>query len=160
MKYDVIIVGAGVAGLYAAMHLPREKKVLIINKRETFKCNSFWAQGGIALAIDTEDIPLHIQDTLEAGAGLCDVEAVRVLSESSKEIIDDLIARGFEFDRDSDGNLLYTKEAAHSKERILHAGGDATGRYMHYFLLQQNPHPMLTDARVVDLLIKDGECYG
>ncbi|MGE0738073.1 L-aspartate oxidase [Sulfurimonas sp.] len=160
MKYDVIIVGAGVAGLYAAMHLPRDKKVLIINKRETFKCNSFYAQGGIALAIDAEDIPLHVQDTLDAGAGLCDEEAVRVLSESSKGIIDDLIARGFEFDRDKEGKLLYTKEAAHSKERILHAGGDATGRYMHYFLLQQNPHPMLTDARVVDLLIKDGECYG
>ncbi len=160
MKYDVIIVGAGVAGLYAAMHLPRDKKVLIINKRETFKCNSFYAQGGIALAIDAEDIPLHVKDTLEAGAGLCNEEAVRVLSESSKAIIDDLIARGFEFDRDKEGKLLYTKEAAHSKERILHAGGDATGRYMHYFLLQQNPHPMLTDARVVDLLIKDGECYG
>jgi len=160
MKYDVIIVGAGVAGLYAAMHLPRDKKVLIINKRETFKCNSFYAQGGIALAIDKDDIPLHVKDTLDAGAGLCDEGAVKVLSESSRAIIDDLIARGFEFDRDNDGKLLYTKEAAHSKERILHAGGDATGRYMHYFLLEQNPHPMLTDARVVDLLIKDGECYG
>jgi L-aspartate oxidase len=160
MKYDVIIVGAGVAGLYAAIHLPRDKKVLLINKRETFKCNSFYAQGGIALAIDKEDIPLHIKDTLDAGAGLCSEEAVRVLSESSRGIIDDLIARGFEFDKDREGKLLYTKEAAHSKERILHAGGDATGRYMHYFLLEQNPHPMLTDARVVDLLIKDGECYG
>lgn len=160
MKYDVVIVGAGVAGLYAAMHLPKEKKVLIINKRETFKCNSFYAQGGIALATDESDIPLHIQDTLEAGAGLCDENAVRVLSENSKAIIDDLISRGFEFDRDKEGKLLYTKEAAHSKERILHAGGDATGRYMHYFLLQQNTHPMLTDARVVDLLIQDGVCYG
>lgn len=160
MKYDVVIVGAGAAGLYAAMYLPRDKKVLIINKRETFKCNSFYAQGGIALAVDKEDVPLHIKDTLDAGAGLCDEEAVKVLSESSRAIIDDLIARGFEFDRDKEGKLLYTKEAAHSKERILHAGGDATGRYMHYFLLKQNPHPMLTDARVVDLLIKDGECYG
>lgn len=160
MKYDVIIIGAGVAGLYAAMHIAPKKKVLIINKRETFKCNSFYAQGGIALAIDKEDIPLHVQDTLNAGAGLCDEKAVKVLSESSRAIIDDLIARGFQFDKDKDGNLLYTKEAAHSKERILHAGGDATGRYMHYFLLEQNPHPMLSDARVVDLLIKEGECYG
>ena len=160
IQYDVIIVGAGVAGLYAAMHLPSDKKVLIINKRETFKCNSFYAQGGIALAVDSDDVPLHIKDTLEAGAGLCCKDAVDVLSKNSRTVIDDLIKNGFKFDTDKDGNLLYTKEAAHSKERILHAGGDATGRYMHYFLLEQNKHPMLTDARVVDLLIKDGECYG
>jgi len=160
MHYDVIIIGAGVAGLYAASLLPKEKKVLIINKRETFKCNSFYAQGGIALSKDKEDIPLHIKDTLDAGAGLCDVEAVKVLSHNSKEVIDNLIESGFEFDCDENKELLYTKEAAHSTSRILHAGGDATGRYMHFFLLKQNQHPMLSDARVVDLLIKDGECYG
>ena len=160
IRYDVIIVGAGVAGLYAAMHLPKDKKVLIINKRESFKCNTFYAQGGVALSRDADDVPAHIKDTLEAGAGLCDEEAVKVLSENSREAIDELIAKGFEFDRDEEGNLLYTKEAAHSCERILHAGGDATGRYLHFFLLKQNTHAMLGDARVVDLLIKDGECYG
>jgi L-aspartate oxidase len=160
MQYDVIIIGAGVAGLYAAMHLPKNKKVLIINKRETFKCNSFYAQGGIALARDEQDIPQHIKDTINAGAGLCDEEAVKELSYNSRDTIDDLIKRGFIFDSDEKGNLLYTKEAAHSTKRILHAGGDATGRYLHHFLLSQNPHPMLTNARVVDLLIKDGECYG
>ncbi len=159
-KYDVIIIGAGVAGLYAAAKLPKDKKVLVINKRETFKCNSFYAQGGVALARDEEDIPSHIQDTLDAGAGLCSEEAVNELSRNSREVIDDLINNGFEFDRDSEGNLLYTKEAAHSCKRILHAGGDATGRYMHQFLLAQNPHYLLSDARVVDLLIKDGVCYG
>jgi L-aspartate oxidase len=82
------------------------------------------------------------------------------MSESSQGIIKDLIARGFVFDTDSDGNLLYTKEAAHSRNRILHAGGDATGRYLHLFLLQQNPHPMLSDATVVDMLIRDGICCG
>lgn len=160
IKYDVIIVGAGIAGLYAAMNLPKEKKVLIINKRETFKCNSFYAQGGIALAVDKEDIPLHVEDTLNAGDGLCDKDAVDVLSQNSRIVIDNLINMGFEFDKDSEGNLLYTKEAAHSRERILHAGGDATGRYVHLFLLEHNPHPMLCDSRVVDLLIKDAECYG
>jgi len=160
MQYDVIIIGAGVAGLYAALHIPKDKKVLIINKRETFKCNSFYAQGGVALARDEDDIPSHIKDTLDAGAGLCSEEAVEVLSKNSKSIIDDLINRGFLFDSDKDGNLLYTKEAAHSSERILHAGGDATGRYLHHFLLSKNQHPMLGDARVVDLLIKDGECHG
>lgn len=160
IKYDVIIVGAGIAGLYAAMNLPKEKKVLIINKRETFKCNSFYAQGGIALAVDKEDIPLHVEDTLNAGDGLCDKDAVDVLSQNSRIVIDNIINMGFEFDKDSEGNLLYTKEAAHSRERILHAGGDATGRYVHLFLLEHNPHPMLCDSRVVDLLIKNGECYG
>ena len=160
MKYDVVIIGAGVAGLYAAMHLPKSKKVLLINKRETFKCNTFYAQGGIALAVDDNDIPLHVEDTLEAGAGLCDEAAVKSMSENSRAAIDDLIERGFLFDSDENGNLLYTKEAAHSRERILHAGGDATGRYLHHFLLSQNIHPMLGDARVVDLLIKDNECYG
>ena len=160
MQYDVIIIGAGVAGLYAALNLPKSKKVLIINKRETFKCNSFYAQGGVALARNEDDVQPHITDTLEAGAGLCCDEAVDVLSKNSREVIDDLINRGFEFDKDKDGNLLYTKEAAHSCERILHAGGDATGRYMHHFLLEQNRHPMFTNARVVDLLIKDNECYG
>ncbi|NPA66641.1 MAG: L-aspartate oxidase [Epsilonproteobacteria bacterium] len=160
MKYDVIIIGAGIAGLNAALHLPKEKKVLLINKRETFKCNTFYAQGGIALAKDTEDIPLHIEDTLNAGDGLCDKEAVEVLSKHSKAVIDELISMGFEFDTDKEGNLLYTQEAAHSTKRILHAGGDATGRYMHYFLLQKNPHPLLANARVVDLLIEDKKCYG
>ena len=160
MRYDVIIIGAGVAGLYASMNLPKDKKVLVINKRETFKCNTFYAQGGVALARDEADIPSHIKDTLEAGSGLCDKEAVTLLSENSREAIDDLINNGFEFDRGENGELLYTKEAAHSCERILHAGGDATGRYLHYFLLERNTHAMLGDTRVVDLLIKDGECYG
>ncbi len=159
-QYDVIIVGAGVAGLYAAMKLPKDKKVLIINKRETFKCNTFYAQGGVALARDEEDIPVHIQDTLDAGDGLCDKEAVEVLSKFSREAIDDLVENGFSFDTDAEGELLYTKEAAHSCERILHAGGDATGRHLHHFLLSQNPHAMLGNARVVDLLIEDGVCYG
>ena len=160
IQYDVIIIGAGVAGLYASMNLPKEKKVLLINKRETFKCNTFYAQGGVALARDKADIPAHIQDTLNAGSGLCNEEAVRLLSENSREAIDNLIEQGFAFDRDEDGKLLYTKEAAHSCKRILHAGGDATGRYLHHFLLSQNTHAMLSDARVVDLLIKDGVCYG
>ncbi len=160
MQYDVIIIGAGIAGLYAASLLPKSKKVLIINKRETFKCNSFYAQGGVALSKDVDDIPLHTKDTLDAGAGLCDEEAVKILSHNSREVIDDLIDSGFKFDRDENGELLYTKEAAHSTDRILHAGGDATGRHMHYFLLEQNKHPMLSNARVVDLLIRNGECYG
>ena len=160
MRYDVVIVGAGVAGLYAAINLPATQRVLIINKVHPWECNTFYAQGGVTTAVDRDDIPLHISDTLAAGAGLCNEEAVRVLSEGSLEVIEDLVKRGFRFDAAEDGRLLYTKEAAHSCSRILHAGGDATGRYLHYFLLEQNPHPMLANATVVDLLIDDGECCG
>jgi len=160
MVYDVVIIGAGVAGLYAAMKLPKDQKVLIINKNHPWECNTFYAQGGVVTAVDDADEILHVQDTMEAGAGLCDEEAVRVLSEHSREVVGDLIKRGFQFDKDTSGKLLYTKEAAHSASRILHAGGDATGRYMHHFLLEQNPHPMLEGAQVTDLLINEGKCYG
>ena len=129
MQYDVVIVGAGIAGLYAAINLPTSKKVLIINKVYPWECNTFYAQGGVTTAVDEEDIPVHIADTIAAGAGLCNEEAVRVLSEGSIGVVEDLIARGFKFDSAEDGRLLYTKEAAHSRSRILHAGGDATGRY-------------------------------
>jgi len=160
LRYDVVIIGSGIAGLYAALNLPKTLKVLLINKSHPWECNTYYAQGGVTTAYDDADIDLHIHDTLEAGSGMCDANAVRLMSESSQGIINDLIARGFIFDTDNEGNLLYTKEAAHSRNRILHAGGDATGRYLHLFLLQQNPHPMLSDATVVDLLIREGICCG
>ncbi|MFZ5375650.1 MAG: L-aspartate oxidase, partial [Campylobacterota bacterium] len=160
MRYDVVIIGSGVAGLYTAIGLPETLRVLVINKSYPWECNTYYAQGGVTTAYDDEDIPSHVADTLDAGAGMCNVEAVRLMSGHSQEVIRDLIERGFLFDRDEEGHLLYTKEAAHSRSRILHAGGDATGRYLHFFLLQQNPHPMLSDATVVDLLIENGRCCG
>ena len=160
MRYDVVIIGSGVAGLYAAIALPKRLKVLIINKSNPWECNTYYAQGGVTTAYNDEDIVSHVQDTLDAGAGMCNVAAVQLMSESSQGVIRDLIDRGFEFDKDEEGNLLYTKEAAHSRSRILHAGGDATGRHLHFFLLNQNPHPMLSDATVVDLLIENNQCCG
>ncbi len=160
MRYDVVIVGAGVAGLYAAINLPVTKKVLIINKVYPWECNTFYAQGGVSTAVDDADVAVHIADTLSAGAGMCDKEAVSVMSMGSREVVADLRQRGFMFDSDAEGNMLYTKEAAHSCSRIIHAGGDATGRYLHQFLLEQNPHPMLSNATVVDLLVDNGQCCG
>ncbi len=160
MQYDVLIIGAGVAGLYTALNIPPGKKVLMINKTRPWECNTYYAQGGVTTARNDADIPVHIKDTLEAGAGMCNEEAVRVLSETSQEVIRDLIARGFAFDTAENGRLLYTKEAAHSADRILHAGGDATGRYLHHFLLQCNPHPMLANATVIDFLIEEGKICG
>ncbi|MDA3946156.1 MAG: L-aspartate oxidase [Helicobacteraceae bacterium] len=160
MHYDVVIIGAGIAGLYTAINLPRDKKVLIVNKAHPWECNTFYAQGGVTTAKDDSDIPVHIDDTLTAGAGLCNKEAVEVLSQNSQEVIQDLINRGFEFDADANGELLYTQEAAHSQKRILHAGGDATGRYLHHFLLEKNPHPMLEKATVIDLLLEGDQICG
>ncbi|BCD62665.1 L-aspartate oxidase [Nitratiruptor sp. YY08-26] len=160
MQYDYVIVGAGIAGLYASLNIPQNKKVLILSKDPIWECNTFYAQGGVATAIDESDIPSHIEDTLKAGAGLCNKEAVEILSRNSIGVIEDLIMRGFEFDKDEKGNLLFTKEAAHSKARILHAGGDATGRELHKFLLQHCKAKVLEGVIVIDLLIEEDRVYG
>ncbi len=158
--YDVIIIGAGIAGLYASMNLPKSMKVLVVCKDIPWECNTFYAQGGIVTALNEADIPLHIEDTLRAGAYHNIKKAVEILSKESLELRKDLLKRGMEFDRGEDGELLYTKEAAHSTSRILHAGGDATGRYMHYFMMMQNSHLLQRNTLVYDLLIEKGRCYG
>jgi L-aspartate oxidase len=160
MIYDSIIIGSGIAGLNAAANFDKDQNVLIVCKENSWDCNTFYAQGGVAVAVDEEDIASHIEDTLSAGAGLCDEEAVRIMCEDGLKEIRNLIDRGMEFDRDREGNLLYTKEAAHSKNRILHAGGDATGREIHHFLMRENTHQLLYHSTVTDLLIRDGICHG
>jgi len=160
MVYDYIIIGAGVAGLNAARLIPKEKRVLVLCKMSPWNSNTFWAQGGIASAVDENDVPLHIKDTLEAGANYNDKSAVKLLSSLSISTIKELINAGMKFDLNSDGTLAYTKEAAHSKNRILHSCGDATGREIHIFLLEHCSHEIITSAVVCDLLIKDDICYG
>jgi L-aspartate oxidase len=160
MIYDYLIIGAGIAGLNAARLIPEDKKVLVVCKKTPWECNTFWAQGGVVRARDEQDIPSHVHDTLEAGVHLNDIEAVKTLSEHSIEAIDDLIAHGFQFDKNAKGQLAYTKEAAHSTSRILHADGDATGRMLHMFLLEQCPHEVVADSIVIDLLYDNNICYG
>lgn len=156
----MIIVGAGVAGLYASLNLPRHLKVLILCKDQPWECNTFYAQGGIAVAKNIEDIALHIKDTLDAGAGMCDEDAVKTLSKESLEVLEDLIERQVPFDKDIHGNLLFTKEAAHSTSRIIHAGGDSTGRVLHSHLMTQTSHTLWKNATVTKLLIENNHCYG
>ncbi len=158
--FDAIIIGTGIAGLNAAASFGKDKNVLLICKQNSWDCNTFYAQGGVAVAVDEDDISLHIKDTIEAGAGLCDEKAVEIMCRDGRVAISDLISRGFRFDTDEKGNLLYTKEAAHSKNRILHAGGDATGRYIHHFLMRENPHKLLYNSIVTDIFIEDGFCHG
>ena len=160
MIYDYLIIGAGVAGLNACRYIPKDKKVLVVCKKTPWECNTFFAQGGVVRAINNDDIPSHVNDTMNAGVGLNDKQAVKILSEESMEAIDDIINSGFEFDINDKGELAYTKEAAHATSRILHADGDATGRMMHMFLLKQCPHEVVVDSIVIDLLYEDGVCYG
>ncbi len=158
--YDIIIIGSGIAGLHTALKLPKDYSVLVLSKDYAWECNTFYAQGGVAVAKDEQDISLHVKDTLEAGAGHCDKNAVTILCKEGPQVIASFIKEGFEFDKDKDGNLLYTQEAAHSTNRILHAGGDATGRVIHHFLMQKLKFPILYNTQVTDLLIKEGVCYG
>lgn len=160
MQVDVLIIGNGIAALSAALNLPDRLDTLLITKATGEGCNSHWAQGGVAAPADENDIPSHIRDTLDAGAGRCDEKAVRRLIEEGLTTIRDLVIQGMPFDRDEKGEILLTKEAAHSRARILHAGGDATGQKIHTFLAGQNRRRVLTGVTVVDLLIENGRCYG
>ena len=159
-KYDILIIGAGIAGLYAAMNIPKEKKVLVVCKDIPWECNTFYAQGGMVTALDEHDIASHVEDTISAGAYHNDKEAVEIMSRTSIATTKDIIDKGMEFDVDENGEIVYTKEAAHSAERIVHAGGDATGRYMHYFMMVQNKHQLQRNTLVYDLLIENGRCFG
>lgn len=128
LEADFIVIGAGIAGLRAAIELSAAGRVVVLTKREVTDSNTQWAQGGIAAALSDEDeVGLHFQDTLNAGDGLCDPEAVKVLVEEGPERIEELIAWGTEFDHDGI-KLAFGREGAHSRNRILHAHGDSTGR--------------------------------
>ncbi|MFM8239409.1 MAG: L-aspartate oxidase [Actinomycetota bacterium] len=126
---DVVVVGSGVAGLTAALHARRTgRSVLLVTKGRVEEGSTVWAQGGIAAALDEDDSPEeHLHDTLVAGAGLCDVAAVRALVTEGPGAVRGLIGLGAHFDLDASGALALTREGGHLRDRIAHAGGDATG---------------------------------
>lgn len=135
-KFDVVVVGSGAAGLYGALCLPDDLQVGLITKDQLNTGASDWAQGGIAAAISPEDSPqLHLSDTLKAGAGLCDRQAVKFLVEHAASSIESLVEMGVAFDRHQ-SQLAMTLEAAHSRPRVLHAA-DTTGRAIVATLAQQ-----------------------
>ncbi|HEX6916477.1 MAG TPA: FAD-dependent oxidoreductase, partial [Phycicoccus sp.] len=126
---DVIVVGSGIAGLTTALRLrERVERVLLVTKTVLSAGSTGWAQGGIAAALDPEDTPqAHLEDTLVAGVGLCDVDAVRALVTEGPDRVRELVALGANFDLDAGGGIKLTREGGHHRDRIAHAGGDATG---------------------------------
>lgn len=163
-RSDVLVVGSGIAGLYTALLLGQHLQVTLLTKGPLAESNTEYAQGGIAAALGAEDSPdLHFRDTLEAGAGLCDEAAVRVLVDEGPACVRDLIRLGTRFDQLESGAYALTREGAHSQSRILHAHGDSTGRE-----IRETLEARLRDAGVsvfenqfcVDLITVDGTCAG
>ena len=165
LETDFIVVGSGIAGLRAAVELGRAGALTtVLTKDRTSESNTEYAQGGIAVALSEEDeVALHEEDTLRAGAGLCDQESVRVMVEDGPRLIQELIDWGTEFDREA-GRLAFTQEAAHSRRRILHAHGDSTGREIVRSLIararREREIAFVSHAGVESLIVEDGKCRG
>ncbi|WP_193106588.1 L-aspartate oxidase [Brachybacterium sp. FME24] len=163
---DVLVIGSGIAGLTAALRASQRADVLLVTKSELSEASTRYAQGGIAGAVDPDDHPAdHAQDTLAAGAGLCDEDAVRVLCEEGPEAIRDLINHGVGFDRIAGPVSPYALclEGAHSRPRILHAGGDATGRAIQQALvaaLRERGITVREHTALVDLRLEGGRVVG
>lgn len=161
---DFLVIGAGLAGLYAALRAAEFGSVCLLTKTSISETNSAWAQGGIAAAVDESDSPqLHREDTLQAGRGLCDERAVDVLVREGPQCIKELDRLGVAFDRTPSGYEL-GREGGHSRRRIVHAGGSSTGQRVVARLSElvlQNPHITLIEhSPVIELLTADGACVG
>lgn len=137
LEFDTVVIGSGLAGLTAAFHSSKYGNVAIVTKSQLDTSNSYYAQGGIAAAIAGDDSPeQHLTDTKEAGRGLCDIDAVQVLVYEGKERVLELIDMGMAFDK-KDNKYVLGLEGGHKKRRILHAGGDATGKELTCFMLKK-----------------------
>jgi L-aspartate oxidase len=165
IETDFIVIGSGVAGLRAAIELGEAgARVTVLTKDKTSESNTEYAQGGVAVVLaDDDEVALHEEDTLHAGAGLCDVEAVRVLVGDGPKYIQELIDWGTEFDREG-GKLIFTREAAHSRRRILHSHGDSTGKEFVRSLIaraaQDSDIAFMTFATTEELIVVDGQVCG
>jgi L-aspartate oxidase len=172
-EVDVLVVGSGVAGLSASLAAPPGRSVLLATKDRLGHSATRYAQGGIAAVLDPigdsvdwgDSVAEHVADTLTAGAGLCDPAAVAMLAAEGGRAIADLLARGVRFDRDSGaGELARTREGGHSRSRVVHAGGDATGAEVERALTEAvRASPAVTSAEhtfLIDLVTRDGQVVG
>ena len=170
-KYSAVVIGSGIAGLYSALKLEQQLNlpdgILLITKSELGESNSYYAQGGMVAVLKSnknDSVSSHVADTIKAGAGLSELNTIKFISENSDKVVKDLLTFGVEFDRDENGNFTLTKEAAHSVNRILHSGGDATGREMeialcHTFQNHKNIK-VYENSLAVDLLVENNTCDG
>ena len=164
LKFDYIVVGSGLAGLYAAYKASMKGNVAVITKSSLRESNSFNAQGGIAAVTSEDDDPeIHKSDTLIAGRGLCEESSVDILVNEAPVRIQEIIADNMKFDTEN-GLLALGLEGGHHKRRILHAGGDSTGRWITEFSISKvqsrSNITLFENTLLLDLLVKDGVCYG
>jgi L-aspartate oxidase len=165
-EVDVAVVGAGAAGLYAALVAAGQgARVQLVSRSPLPQSASYWAQGGLAAALTADDSPeLHLQDTLEAGRRLTRASAARVLCEEAPERVRELERMGIEFDRSPDGELMLSLEGGHSRRRVVHAGGSATGRYVTSALAERAAAQVGVDVRerssALRIWVEDGRCVG
>ena len=163
--FDVLVLGSGVAGLSAAVRLCRTTRVAVLTKGELSQSTTRWAQGGVAAVIggDEDSTDLHLADTLRAGSGLCDPDAVRVLVDEGPSRVEELVALGARFDREASGSLSLAREGGHSRARIVHAGGAATGAEVERALVAATAAgavAVLERWFALDLVVEDGRCRG
>ncbi|MBM7660673.1 L-aspartate oxidase [Bacillus mesophilus] len=162
-KSDVVIIGSGLAALVAANRLCMEKNVIIFTKSSKYNSNSMLAQGGVAAAISSDDDwSTHFNDTILAGCGHNLESAVKALVQEGPRYMEELIQQGMQFDKDEAGRIKLGQEGAHSIRRILHAGGDATGKALVQFLLKKlcNKVQIIEHELAIDLIVNDGSCVG
>src|SRR5213078_5188638 len=163
---DVLVLGSGVAGLTAAIRAASDGlRVGVLTKGELVQSATRWAQGGVAAVLSEEEdsTDLHLADTLAAGAGLCDVDAVRVLVDEGPARVNELIALGAVFDRDHQGALQLAREGGHSTARVVHAGGAATGAEIERALVaavRATAAAVYEDWFALDLIVEGGRCRG
>ena len=162
MKADVLIVGCGVAGLYCALNLPREKNVVVVTKNEAPKSDSFLAQGGICVLRDEKDYDAFYEDTMKAGHYENNPDSVHIMIHSSQDVISDLVSFGVRFEKDGEA-FTYTREGAHSKPRILFHE-DETGKEITSHLLETARNRanirLIENFTMVDLICSENECRG
>ncbi|WP_353677005.1 L-aspartate oxidase [Rosettibacter primus] len=164
VNYDFVIIGAGLAGLYSAYQASKYGTVALITKTTIEISNSYLAQGGIAAAIGNDDSPqLHYEDTIKAGRGLCNKEAVKILVNEGLDRVKELIELGMQFDKEN-GKISLGLEGGHSRNRVLHAGGDATGKEVVNFILKfiydNEKIKIFENTLIYKLISKNNECTG